>query len=147
MAFLKKLFGRSESAPKLPIHPGDQDLVREADDIWWSTLTLKDCQTMEQQDNTTKVAALTHYIEEDGLSEEEASRQARKSFPAYYGSLEERDNEPLGFGGDDAKLPYVLKDRVNRAVVEVIASMEKSEVRAASSINALIRSLIRSDKI
>ena len=147
MAFLKKLFDRSEPAPKLPIHPEDQGLVREVDDIWWSTLTLKDCRTMEQQDNTTKVATLIHYIEKDGLSEEEASRRTRKSLPAYYGSLEERDDEPLGFDGDDAKLPYVLKDRVNRAVVEVIASMEKSEVRAASTVNALIRTLIRSGKV
>jgi hypothetical protein len=108
---LLRLLKRGEPAPELQIHPEDQDLVTEADRRWWSTLTLKDCQLMEEQDNVSKVAALKHYIEEEDMPEEDAARRVRKSFAAYYAYLEERMDEPLGFGRDDAKLPYMLKDR------------------------------------
>ena len=48
--------------------------------------------------------------EEDGLSKGEAARRVRKSHLFYYGTLEQRDDEPLGFCGKDlgSKLNYTL---------------------------------------
>ena len=144
MAFFKRFFGHSEPAPKLPVHPDDQNLVSVADNDWWRTLTLKDCQVMEEQDNATKVAALMDGMENKGLSEEEAVHRIQKLFPRYYGNLEDRDKD-VDLTGNDAGLPYVLKDRVNRAVAE--GRIGANELQAASSFNALIRSLIRSGRI
>jgi hypothetical protein len=148
MALLKKLFGRGEPAPELQIHPEDLDLVSEADRRWWSTLTLKDCQVMEEQDNVFKVAALTHYIEEEGMPEEDAARRVRQSFTSYYAHLKGRMDEPLAFGGDDAKLPYMIKDRVNRYILTLnkATALQPEDVGVAS-INALIRVLIREGRI
>lgn len=148
MALLKKLFGRGEPAPELQIHPEDQDLVTEADRRWWSTLTLKDCQAMEEQDNVWKVTTLNYYMGEEDMPEEDAARRVRKSFATYYAYLDERLDEPFGFGGDDAKLPYMLKDRVNH----YISTLDKTTVLqpadiGVSSINALIRVLIREGRI
>ena len=144
MAFFKRLFGRSEPAPKLPVHTDDQNLVSVADNDWWRTLALKDCQVMEEQDNATKVVALMDGMENKRLSEEEAVRRTQKLFPRYYGNLEDRDKD-VDLTDNDAELPYVLKDRVNRAVTE--GRIGANELQAASSFNALIRSLIRSGRI
>ena len=101
---------------------------------------------MEEQDNATKVAAIIDGMENKGLSEEEAVRRVQKLFPRYYGNLEDREKgfvlipRPMD---DDAGLPYVLKDRVNRSVTA--GRIDANELQAASSFNALIRSLIRSD--
>ena len=146
MGFLKKLFGTSQPAPNLPIHPDDKELVTEYDIKWWESLTLDDCKLMEQEDNVAQLA-LFMKLKEDSLAEEEAGRQARKSSLMYYGTLEQRDNEPLGFHGDDAKLPYILKDRANKAVIKYIRKMDKSEIVAASSMNAIVRELIRTGKV
>jgi hypothetical protein len=100
MALLKKLFGRGEPAPELQIHPDDQDLVTDADRRWWSTLTLKDCQAMEEQDNIWKATTLGYYMNQAGMSEEDAPRRVRRSFATYYAYLHERSDEPFGFGGD-----------------------------------------------
>ncbi|MEE9615185.1 MAG: hypothetical protein V3W31_09625 [Thermodesulfobacteriota bacterium] len=119
MGFLKKLFGTSQAAPNLPIHLDDNELVAEYDIQWWESLTLDDCKTLEQQDNVAQLALFIK-LREDGLSEDEAARQVRKSHLFYYGTLEQRDDEPLGFRGEDAKLPYIIKDRANKAVIQYI---------------------------
>ncbi len=80
MALLRRLFGRGEPAPEVQVHPDDEHLVSEADRKWWTALTLKDCQVMEHQDNVWKVSTFTYYMEEEGLSEEEAARRVRKAF-------------------------------------------------------------------
>jgi hypothetical protein len=147
MGFLKKVLGKSQPAPNLPIHPDDKELITEYDIQWWQSLTLEDCKAFEQQDNVAQFALFMKLVKEDGLSEEQAARQARKSHLFYYGTLEQRDNEPLGFRGQDAKLPYILKDRANKAVIKYIRKMDKSEIESASSMNAIIRNLIRTGKV
>ena len=148
MALLKKLFGRGEPAPELQIHPDDQDLVSDADRRWWSTLTLKHCKVMEEQDNLWKATAMGYYMEQEGMSEEHAGRRMRNSFASYYAYLNERSDERLGFVGDDAKLPYMIKDRINR----YITSLDETRVVrpgdvGLSTVNALIRKLIREGTI
>jgi hypothetical protein len=143
MKLLRKLFGKS--APPCQIHHHDQDLVIKEDIEWWSSLSIQDCQLLEQEDNHFKFAAFIKNMEMDGLSSDESARKVRLSLPYYYGKIEERDDEPFSIGAEDAKLPYVLKDRINRAVVN--GMIDQKKLLQASSINALVRGLIRSGKI
>jgi len=110
--FLKRLFGKSRPAPKLPIHPDDKELVTKNDIKWWKALTLSDCKAFEKLDSITQTALSMKLVKEDGFSEEEAAKHVRKSNIFYYGNPEQRDDEPLGFIGEDAKLPYIVKIRV-----------------------------------
>jgi hypothetical protein len=148
MGLLKKLFRRGKPAPEVHVHPDDQDLVSEADRRWWSTLTLNDCQVFEEQDNLPKVTSFQYYIDEKGLTEEEAARRVRQSFVTYYATLEERNDEPFAFADQDAKLPYVIKDRVNRYILTLNpgTALQPADV-GASSVNALVRILIRKGMI
>lgn len=147
MGFLKKVFGKSQTAPNLPIHPDDRELITEYDTQWWESLTLDDCKAFEQQDNVAQFALYLKLVKEDGLSEEQAARRVRKLHTFYYGKLEQRDDEPLGFRGEDAKLPYILRDRANKAVIKYIRKMDKNEIESASSMNAIIRNLIRTKRV
>src|SRR4030042_2234858 len=92
MGFLKKVFGKSQPAPNLPIHPDDKELITEYDIQWWQSLTLDDCKAFEQQDNVAQLALFMKLVKEDGLSKEAAAGQVRKSNLSYYGTLEQRDD-------------------------------------------------------
>lgn len=145
MGLFSKIFGSKQPAPPCTIHPSDEFLVREEDVAWWNGLSLDDCKAFEQQDNITIVAALQKFMEEDGLSEEDAAKMVRRSFPFYYWALEQRDDEHFPLSASDAKLPYVLKDRVNRAIIS--GKVDRQVLSRSSSLNALIRDLIRSGKV
>jgi len=147
MGILKKLFGTSQPAPKVDIHPDDKELVTDYDFKWWESLTLDDCKAFEKQDNVAQFALFMKLVKEDSLSEKEAAKYVRKSHIAYYVTLKDRDNEPLGFTDEDAKLPYILKDRANKAVIKYIRKMDKNKIKSASSMNAIVRKLIRAGKI
>ncbi len=141
MGFFAKLFGPKQPAPTCEIHPEDKALVRTEDDEWWASLSLADCKLFEKTDNVFLVGALQKFIQNDGLSEEEAAEKVRRQFPFYYWTLEQRAEEHFRLSAADAKLPYVLKDRVNRAVMG--GKMNRAKLTSASSMNALIRDLLR----
>ena len=143
MRLLKRLFGTSRPAPNLAIHPDDKELVTKNDIKWWKALTLSDCKAFEKLDSITQTALSMKLVKEDGFSEEEAAKHVRKSNIFYYGNPEQRDDEPLGFIGEDAKLPYILKDRIDKAVMNHIRKMDKNDIESASSMNAIVRNLIR----
>lgn len=143
MGLFSKLFGSKVPAPQIQIHPEDANLVKKDDFRWWETLSLDDCIGFEKQDNLFRAAALRDYIENLGLSEQEACKKLRKSFLFYYGNFAERNHEPLGFNGEDAKLPYVVKDRANKAISK-IKKMSVEERESASSMNALMRQVLSS---
>ena len=147
MGFVKKLFGTSQNAPTLPIHPDDEELVTDYDVQWWKSLTLDDCKAFEKHDQVAQYALYLKLVEKDGLSTDEASRRVRKTHIFYYGTLEQRANEPLGFIGEDAKLPYILKDRANKVVMKNVLKMGKTKIESASSMNAIVRNLIRCGKV
>ncbi len=152
MSFLKRLLGRGTRAskldrgvpvPDLPIHPDDQDLVTEADRAWLCSLTLESFLAIKEQDMAAKMALIMH-LEDEGVTEEQAVHSMNKALPSYYGKLEHR-NTPYGVSGDDVGLPFVIKDRVNRAVEA--GKIGKQDIQGASSLNALVRRLIRSGLI
>jgi len=147
MGLLKKLFGTRQPAPNLPIHPDDKELVTDYDIEWWESLTLDDCVAFEKQDQVAQFALYLKLTKEDGLSKDKASKHVRKNHIFYYGTLEQRADEPLGFIGEDAKLPYILKDRVNKAVMQYVLKMDKKKIESASSMNAIVRNLIRTGTV
>lgn len=147
MGLFSKIFGSKEPAPPVQIHPKDANLVKEEDIRWWKTLTLDDCKEFETQDNIFRVVAIRDFVENQGLSEIEAVEKVKKCFFYYYGNISERNQgETFGFKGEDAKLPYLLKDRANRAV-SIIKNMSKQERDSETSMNALLRRLIKSEKV
>jgi len=146
MGILKKLFGTRYPAPNHFIHPDDKELVTDSDFKWWQSITLEDCKAFEHQDNIARLALFMKLVEKDGFSKEDASKRVRKVFTFYYGTPEQRDNEPLGFSGDDSKLPYILRDRANKAIMKYMRNIEE-EIESSTSINAIIRSLIRAGKV
>ncbi len=145
MGLLGKLFASTQPAPPCDVHPDDQDLVRTEDVDWWNGLSLDDCKSLEEEDNVFRFAAWKTFIERDGLSDLEAGKKVRLTFPTYYWKLAHRANEKFALGAPDAKLPFVLKDRVNRAVTARV--IDKQAVERASSFNALIRQLIRAGRL
>ena len=145
MALFKKLFGRGEPAPALPIHREDQDLVSEADTAWWNTMTLKELAQIEKDDTASRLVIITYQMEDKGKPEEAAVRHAMRSLPWYYGELEERENKILNLASDDAGLPWILKERVVEAVLA--GKIKKEDLEQSSSVNALVRRLMRAGSI
>lgn len=145
MGLFGKLFGGRRPAPECTIHPDDFDLVSTADIEWWKKLSLQDCQALVQEDDIFRLGVLSQYTKVDGLSAEDAAKKVRRAYPFYYLTLEHRKNEKFSVGLDDARLPYVLKNRINRAVINQF--IDPVRLDQASSMNALIRVLIRTGKI
>lgn len=145
MGLFGKLFGSKQPAPPCAIHTEDRSLVRREDEEWWNALSLNDCKTLEQQDNVFRDAALRKFMEEDGLAEEEAAKKVRLQFPFYYWTLQQRAEEHFRLSASDAKLPYVLKDRVNRALTS--GAIDRNALGRASSMNALVREIIQCGRL
>ena len=145
MGLFGKLFGSKQPAPPCAIHPDDRTFVRTEDQECWNSLSLDDCKALEEQDNVFHVAALTHFMEDDRLPEEESAKKVRIQFPFFYWTLDQRAEEHFQLTPADAKLPYVLKDRVNRAVTA--GRIDRFALSRASSMNALVRELMRSERL
>src|SRR6266498_582803 len=141
MGIVKKLFGARQPAPLCEIHPDDRDLVRPEDLDWWKHFSLDECKAFEQEDITFRFAAWTKFRERDELSDADAARKVRLTFPRYYSTLTQRSDEKFALGAEDAKLPYVLRKRITDAVMARI--IKHDAISRASSANALLRELIR----
>jgi len=136
---MKKL---GKPAPDLPIHPEDQDfLVDDADIAWWNSMTLEVLAKLEREDFATRTASIKYQIEKIGETEEAAVRHTMRSLPWYYGRPGERESQILGLTSEDAGLPWILKGRVIEAAET--GKITKKDCEQSSSINALIRRLIR----
>lgn len=145
MGLFSKLFGSKQPAPACAIHSDDRDLVRQDDMEWWNRLSFNDCQALEQEDNVFRRTAFEKLIAADGLPNVVAGEKVRLTFPTYYRTLEQRADEKFTLGGVDAKLPYVLKDRVSRGVRKKV--IDQRAIQGASSFNALARQLIRAGRL
>ncbi len=106
-------------------------------------MTLKKLATMEKQDNASQVAIIMDQMDK-AVSEENAVRHTMRSLPWYYGKLEDRENKVLNLTSDDAGLPWILKARVIDA--GTAGKISKQDLEQSSSINALIRRLIRASE-
>lgn len=140
-----KLFGSKRPAPPCEIHPEDQDLVRPEDHAWWNSLSQDDCNAFGMEDKAFRFAAWQKYVETDGLSDFDAGKKVQLGFPGYYVRPVERDSEKFALEGHDALLPIVLKERINRALVN--GAIDKRAIQNASSFNALVRQMIRAGRM
>jgi hypothetical protein len=105
---------------------------------WWNMHELE--RRMLQQDDF-----FARYIQflkqrEDGLTQEEALKKVGKHFPIFG----DPDDSDLGTG-DDRRLPYELKDRINIYVEKRSHDKKrfKKEIEESSSFNALVRKKIK----
>jgi hypothetical protein len=145
MRLFGKLFGTRRPPAPCAIHTDDRDLVRPEDMEWWNSLSVKECRGFDRDDNATRLAAFRSLIERGGFPDAAAGEKVRLTFPTYYRNLEHRADEKFTLDAADAKLPYVLKDRVNRAVRKRV--IDKQAIAGASSFNALVRKLIRDGRM
>jgi len=145
MRLFGKLFGTPRAPAPCAIHTDDRDLVRPEDMEWWNSLSVNECRGFDRDDNATRLAAFRKLVESDGMADVAAGEQVRLALPVYYRNLENRADEKFAVDEADAKLPYVLKDRVNRALRKRV--IDKQAVAGASSFNALVRKLIRDGRM
>lgn len=145
MGIFSKLFRTKQPAPPCEIHPDDQDLIRPEDVEWWNSLSLDDLRAFEVEDEAFRFAAWQKFVEKDGLSDVDARKKVLLTFPGYYYRVADRTSDKFQIAGPDALLPFVLKDRVNQAVMKGV--IQKNTIESASSVNALVRHLIRAGRM
>ena len=147
MGILSELSVVNQPALVCEIHPDDMDLVCEEDMSWWNSLSLGDCMALEEVDNAFRLSTFIEFRKSEGLSAEDAAKKVNLHFPSYYVSLDSRADEKCVVTAADAKLPYVLKDRVNRAAISGVIDLQALALGQGSSVNALVRQAIRSGRM
>ena len=118
--------------------------VTDADIKWWWGLDKLERRLLILVDGWSRLAAFKKYRAE-GLTEEQAVAQLRKSFPIF-GDPDDMKNVK----GDDRALPYELKERVNLWAEKGLldeSSGTAARLRSAGSMNALIRNEIRAGRL
>jgi len=140
MGIFGKLFGSKKTAPSYEIHPDDRNLIKDQDVDWWKDLSMDSLKEIEQQDNVARMTAYTHFMETEGMSKEDALNEVKTSFPIYYLTLTQRSDKPFT-EGEEAKLPYILKNRINNTIVP---KLSKESMSNGVHIHSLIRGLLKS---
>lgn len=62
-------------------------------------------------------------------------------FPYFYLDPSKRGQNPLGFTGENAELPFLIKDKINRLAIE--GKITKDAAESYETMNAAIRQLLR----
>lgn len=122
-----------------------KDGVRDEDIKWWMNRHELDRKMMIKVDDISKLALFSKLREEDRLSEEEAAREVKKSFPVF-GDSEDTSTSH----GDDSPLPFELKDRINVYIQKRLQTDPveyKTEISESSFLNALIRKEIKAGNV
>jgi hypothetical protein len=145
VALLRKLFGGGQSVPFFPVHPDDEALVGEADVAWWRGVTLWELKKYERNDTASRVVLVRSHMKYGQATKEAAEAKAMRALPSFYGTIEQREAGLGDLDPDDAPLPWILRKRVDDAIV--IGEVRQAELSRSSSMNALIRRLIRDGKI
>lgn len=130
---------RTDPLP-VEIHEDDRDLVTSADIDWFETLTPDEVRSLLHADDVSRMA---HFLgkQRSGMSEDAAAASVRKCSLYYYLMSKGRDNEPH-FQGEDARLPFCVKDRVNKIC---LARLTRELMESSTSMNAVARTFLRSD--
>lgn len=126
--------------PEAQVAAEDLALVREADRAAWRRLRKGDYNRSKQQDDFYRISAYKKALA-DGMSPAEAKAHIRKTFPIYY-YLDPATRDDEGYLGDDAALPVLLRDRVDKRAAALKTLIAEQYVHL-KSMNALIRELIR----
>jgi len=125
--------------PDPQVADADLDLVREWDRGQWRRLKRRSYQADKRQDDFFRTAAYRKAVA-GGASEPDARARVRREFPFYYLNPADRDAEE--YSGDDANLPVILRERINRNA-RVIKPLMESEGERFRTMNAFIRTCVR----
>jgi len=136
------LLGRNHVGPRVPeerIAQADLELVREKDRTAWRKVTQSTYESWKKQDDFFRIAAYKKAVD-SGMSESAAKAHVKHEFPFYYLDPECREEDT--YVGDDAGLPIVLRERVNRGsmLLKTVMVEKSGQFR---TMNALVREFIR----
>lgn len=119
--------------------------VIDEDIRWWWNMHDFERRMMLKVDDMSRLALFMKLIEEDGLSEDEASKRVKRSHPIF------GDPDDIAHTtGEDRPLPYELKDIINIYVEQrgqTDTEQFKKDIEESSSFNALVRKEIKRGNI
>jgi hypothetical protein len=119
--------------------------VRDEDIRWWFNMDDLERRILLKLDDVTRQTLFTKLREEDGLSEHEAAKGVRKSYPVFG-----NPDDTTVVTGEDRPLPYELQDRVRSFIktrMERDPEALKKAIEGSSTFNALIRSEVKEGNI
>jgi hypothetical protein len=130
---------RNAFAPKRADGVTDEDIA-----LWWNMHDLER-RLICKIDEMNRILTFDNLVQAKGMAEPEAARIVAKRFPVY------GDREHLVLGTDDDRpLPFELKGRINRYIVERTETDPEAfqkEVEASTSLNALLKKALRQGKL
>lgn len=129
----------SPRVPEERIAQPDLDLVRDEDRVAWRKTRQFTYKGWKKQDDFYRVAAYKKAIG-SGMSTQDAKAAVKKDFPFYYVDPASRDEDT--YVGDDAGLPIVLRERVEKCahLLKPVMTDKSDQFR---TMNALVREFIR----
>jgi hypothetical protein len=116
--------------------------VRDEDIIWLWNMDNLEREVLGEWDGYNIAVMYSKFIEEDGLSKEEALKRVKKARPIYGTGLPEEKNKDM--------LPFELKNRVSNYTVKrgmVDPEQLKKEINDAVTCNDFIRQEIKKGNI
>jgi hypothetical protein len=119
--------------------------VRDEDMRWWFNMDDLERRILLKLDDVTRQSLFTKLREENNLSEGEAAKGTRKSYPVFG----DPDDTTVATG-EDRPLPYELQDRVRSFIktrMERDPEVFKKEIKGSSTFNALIRRKVKEGNI
>jgi len=119
--------------------------VRDQDIRWWFNMHDFERRILLKVDDVNRHALFAKLREEDGLSEDEAAKGVRRSYPLF-GDPDDTTHTT----GEDRPLPYELKDRIKSYVekrMQTDPETFKKEIEQSSTFNALIREEVRKGNV
>ena len=126
-------------APKRADGVTDEDIV-----LWWNMHDLER-RMICKVDEMNRILLFEKLMQGSGVTEPDAARAVAKRFPVYGDT-----NHLVLDTDDDRPLPFELKWRVNRYIMERIKTDPDGyleEVEASTSLNALLRKAQRQGKL
>jgi hypothetical protein len=114
--------------------------VKDDDIRWWWNMPALERQMMLQTDRIVRLSSYIKFTKE-GMTGKEAGAEVRKFFPNFGDP-----DDPKYPSGEDRLLPFELKNRVDNWAGREHDSFA-AKMAGTSSMNALIRSEIRSGRL
>jgi len=134
--------GANRVGPRVPrerIAEADEALVTDADRAAWRSMRVRSYDAWKREDDFYRVAAYKKAIA-SGMSAADAKAKVKKDFPIYY--LDPASRDEGADVGDDAALPIVLRERVNKRA-GVLKAVMAEHPDQFPTMNALVRDLVR----
>jgi len=119
--------------------------IRDQDIRWWFNMHDLERRILLKVDDVSMRSLFTKLREQDGLSEDEATKGIRKGYPVF-GDPDDTSHST----GEDRPLPYELKNRINIFVQKRLQKDPekfKKEIEESSTFNALVREEVKKGNV